>query len=125
MQLDFKENINEYGESVVRLFDFGQSQAILFRDLIQEAIIDQNMKLSLSSIDFIESHNYNLIMGIGKTDEGIVTGDNQLFFCILTLKSYRKMIELLAPFCEKETKAYQFLYDVDTPIDLLFAPAGT
>lgn len=125
MQLDFKENINEYGESVVRLFDFGQSQAILFRDLIQEAIIDQNMKLSLSSIDFIESHNYNLIMGIGRTDEGIVTGDNQLFLCILTLESYQKMIELLAPFCEKETKAYQFLYDVDTPIDLLFAPAGT
>ena len=124
MKLDFKENINEYGESVVRLFDFGQSQAILFRDLIQHAIIDQKMKLSLSSIDFIEPQNCNLIMGIGKTDEGILSGDHQLFFCILTLESYQKMIELLGPFCEKETKGYEYLYEVDTPIDLLFAPAA-
>ena len=29
------------------------------------------------------------------------------------------------PYTERETKVYKILYDVDTPIDFLFAPGGT
>jgi len=125
MQLDFIENINAYEESVVRLYDFDKAQAIQFRDLIQHGIVDNKFKLNLSSFDFIEARNCNLIMGIGNDDEGIISADNETFYCILSLESYKKMILLLEPFCQKETKAYQYLYEVDTPIDLLFAPAGT
>ena len=71
-------------------------------------------------LDYLE--DYNLIFGLFKTDEGILTKDNQTFFCVLTIESFRKMIRLLEPFCKKETKSYQYLYDLDTPTDLLFAP---
>jgi len=125
MHLDFIENINAYEESVVRLYDFDQAQSNLFKDLIQYGIIEKGMKINLGTIDFIEARNCNLILGLGPSDEGIISADNKTFFCILTLESYETMIELLKPFCEKETKAHQYLYDVDTPIDLLFAPAGT
>ncbi|WP_302850212.1 hypothetical protein [Polaribacter cellanae] len=38
------------------------------------------------------------------------------------MESYIEMLRLLEPFCKKESKGYQYLYDVDTPTDLLFAP---
>ena len=125
MQLDFIDNINEFGESVVRLYDFNQSESIKFRDLIEKGIIGQGLKVNLNTLDFIEARNCQLIMGVGTSDEGIISADNKTFFCILRLESYKTMVELLQPFCEKETKAHQYLYEVDTPIDFLFAPAGT
>ena len=125
MQLDFIEDINEFGESLVRLYDFDQAQSIQFRDLIQKGVIEKEMKVNLNTMDFIEARNCQLIMGMADSNEGIISNDNETFYCILTLESYQKMVELLQPFCEKETKAHAFLYDVDTPIDFLFAPAGT
>jgi hypothetical protein len=35
------------------------------------------------------------------------------------------MISLLDPFCIKDRKGYQYLYDIDNPIDFLFSPAGS
>jgi hypothetical protein len=125
MQLDYIENINEFGENVVRLYNFDKSQVIKFRALIKDTIVNRKEKLDLSQIDFIETRNCNLILGLFKTDEGMLSRDNKTFYCALTLESYTKMLKLLEPFCEKETKGYQYLYDVDNPTDFLFSPAGT
>ncbi len=125
MQLDYIENINEFDESLIRLYDFDSSEAQLFKELIEEAIIKKNMKVNLAAIDFIEPRNCNMIMGIGKEDEGILSRDQKTFFCILTKETYENIVKLIQPFCEKETKAHQILYDIDNPIDFLFAPAGT
>ncbi len=125
MQLDYIENINEFGENVVRLYNFDKSQVIKFRALIKHTIIDGKRRLDLSQIDFIENRNCNLILGLFKTDEGMLSSDNKTFYCALTLESYTTMLKLLEPFCEKETKGYQYLYDVDNPTDVLFSPAGT
>ena len=125
MQLDYIENINEFGENVVRLYNFDKSQVIKSRALINDTIVTRKEKLDLSQIDFIETRNCNLILGLFKTDEGMLSRDNKTFYCALTLESYTKMLKLLEPFCEKETKGYQYLYDVDNPTDFLFSPAGT
>ncbi|WP_088323941.1 hypothetical protein [Polaribacter tangerinus] len=122
MQLDYLDNYNGLNENIVRLFDFDKAEAIKFRNLLQETVINKKQKLDLSLIDFVNTENYNLIFGLFKTDEGILTKDNQTFFCILTLDGFIKMISLLDPFCKKESKGYQYLYDIDTPTDLLFAP---
>lgn len=122
MQLDYLDNYNGLNENIVRLFDFDKAEAIKFRNLLQETVINKKQKLDLSLIDFVNTENYNLIFGLFKTDEGILTKDNQTFFCILTLNGFIKMISLLDPFCKKESKGYQYLYDIDTPTDLLFAP---
>lgn len=124
MELDFIPNINEYNEHVVRLYNFSKADAQRFRDLIETAIIRQKKALDLSKIDFIKPRNCNLIMGLFKTDEGIFTKDEKTFYCALKLESYCEMIRLIEPFCDNKENGYQYLYDVDNPIDLLFAPAG-
>ena len=125
MELDYIENINEFGENVVRLYNFDKSQAIKFRDLIKDIIVNRKQKLDLSQVDFIEKRNCNLILGLFKTNEGIFSKDNKTFYCALTLESYNTMLKLLESFCEKETKGHQYLYDIDNPTDFLFSPAGT
>jgi len=125
MELDYIENINNYGEHVVRLYNFDKSQVIKFRDLIEDTIITKKEKLDLSKVDFIKMRNCNLILGLFKTDEGILSKDGKTFYCLLTLEGYENMLKLLEPFCIKETKGYQYLYDIDNPTDFLFSPAGT
>jgi hypothetical protein len=125
MELDYIKNINEYGESVVRLYNFDKSQSIKFRDLIQGVIVDKKQKLDLSLVDFIEGRNCNLILGLFKADEGILTNDHETFYCALTLEGFNTMLKLLESFCKKETKGHQYLYELDNPIDFLFSPAGT
>ncbi|MBK7966309.1 MAG: hypothetical protein IPK10_14185 [Bacteroidetes bacterium] len=125
MTLDYIQEINEYGDDLVRLFDFDKSEAILFRDAIQESILLKNEELDLASLSFVQLNNYNLILVIGEEDDGIFSNRENNFICSLTLASYEKMLTLLEPFCTKETKGYQYLYDLDSPTDFLFSPAGT
>ena len=125
MELDYIENVNELDENVVRLYNFDKAEAIKFRDLIKDTIIDKKQKLDLSEVDFIKPRNCNLLFGLFKSDEGILTKDNQTFFCILTMKSFVNMVQLLEPFCQKESRGYQYLYDIDNPTDLLFSPTAT
>ena len=125
MKLDYIDNYNELQENLVRLYNFDKAEAIKFRDLLIEVVILKKQKLDLSQIDFIEPVNCNLILGLFKTDEGILTKDNQTFFCILTLKSFENMVKLIEPFCKKESRAHQYLYDIDNPTDLLFCPSAS
>ena len=125
MELDYIANINEFGENVVRLYNFDKSQVIKLSALIKDSIVNRKQKLDLSKVDFIETRNCNLILGLYKTDEGIISVDDNTFYCALTLEGYINMLKLLEPFCKKETKGYQYLYDIDNPTDFLFSPAGT
>ncbi len=125
MELDYIENVNEHEENVVRLYNFDKAEAIKFRDLIKDIVIDKRKKLDLSEVDFITPRNCNLIFGLFTSDEGILTKDNQTFFCVLTLESFVHMVALIEPFCKKESRGYQYLYDVDTPTDLLFSPTAS
>ncbi|MCG1034847.1 hypothetical protein [Polaribacter sargassicola] len=124
MELDYIENIDGHDQDIVRLYNFNKEEAILFRDLLVETVIIKKQKLDLSKVDFIEPRNCNLILGLFKTDEGILTKDNQTFFCILTLEGFTNMIKLIEPFCKKDSRSYQYLYEIDNPIDLLFCPSA-
>jgi hypothetical protein len=125
MELDYIENVNGLDENVVRLYNFNMAEAIKFRDLIKETIIDKKKRLDLSEVDFIEPRNCNLLFGLFESDEGILTKDNETFFCVLTMESFVDMVKLLEPFCKKESRGFQYLYDVDTPTDLLFSPTAS
>jgi hypothetical protein len=122
MEIDYLEDINGHEQNIVRLYNFNKAEAILFRDLLKETVVEKKQKLDLSQVDFIDTENCNLIFGLFKSDEGIITKDKETFFCILTLDGFIEMVRLLEPFCKKETKGYQYLYDLDNPTDLLFSP---
>ena len=125
MEVDYIDNVNGLGENVVRLYNFNKAEAIQFRDLIKETIINKRQKLDLSEIDFITPRNCNLIFGLFKSDEGILTKDKETFFCILTIEGFRNMVQLIEPFCKKESRGFQYLYDIDNPTDLLFSPTAS
>ena len=125
MEVDYIENFNGLDENLVRLYNFDQKEANKFRELLEETVINKKQKLNLAEVDFIEPRNCNLIFGLFKSDEGILTKDNETFFCILTLESFKNMVKLIEPFCVKESRGHQYLYDVDTPTDLLFCPSAT
>ncbi|MBL7892042.1 MAG: hypothetical protein JNL63_05390 [Bacteroidia bacterium] len=121
MKLEFLKNINEYNEHAIRLFDFNSSQANEFRHTIDGLIANREDHIDLSSLDFIQSINCKLTLRVGQSDEGISTVDELNFFCDLTINNYKNMMQLLSPFCRKESSGYQWLYDIDTPIDFLFS----
>lgn len=125
MELDYIENVNGHEQNIVRLYNFDKSEAIKFRELIIDTIINKKKKLDLSEVDFITPRNCNLLFGLFKSDEGILTKDNQTFFCVLTLEGFTNMVNLLEPFCKKESRGYQYLYDIDNPTDLLFSPTAS
>lgn len=125
MKLDYFDEVNGYGESIVRLYDFDKGEAEKFRLSIRQFIASGQKQLELASLEFITARNCSLILRIAEEDEGIVTEDAKIFFCDLTKKGFEEMIVLLDPFCKKDTKGYQWLYDLDNPISFLFSPAGT
>jgi len=125
MKLEFLDNINEYQDQVIRLFNFDRTEAIQFRDAIQKTLIEKEQALDLNSLEFIEKINCKLILHISETNEGIFSMDNKTFFCDLTMDGYKNMIQLLEPFCIKDSKSFTMLYDLDTQIDFLFSPYGS
>ena len=125
MQLDYIDKINEFGDNIVRLYDFDSLQAIKFQHLIKLTIVVDKKQLDLSTVDFIQARNCNLILRISDEDTGIVRTGKQKFNCDLTIGGYAHMVSLLEPFCKRETKGYQWLYDIDSQTDFLFSPGGT
>ena len=122
MKVEYLENINEYGEHLVKIFDFDKEEAMKFKQAIQETIIDAKRPLVFSTLDFIQHVNCLLVFLICETDEGVSRLDNKTFFCALTIDGYKQMVRLVEPYCNKNTRSYQYLYDIDTEIDLLFSP---
>lgn len=123
MKLEFLDSINEYGDHIVKLYDFNKEEAAEFRQAIQGTVIDANKPLDLNSLDFIQPVNCKLILHISDTDEGVFSIDNKTFFCDLTIEGYKEMLRLIEPYCNKNTRSFQMLYDLDTEIDLLFSPS--
>jgi len=132
MKLEFLDDISDGGRfqdvvsnRLVRLYDFDAIQAKKLKDNIIEHILKANKALDLSSLDFIEPINCNLTFIISDKDEGLKCHEEMNFVCTLTPSSYQEMTLLIEPFCEREIDGYQWLYDIDSPIDLLFSPGGT
>jgi len=124
MILDFIDNINGFGDNIVRLSNFTHQEATSFKSLMTESIIIENNAFELKDVEFIESKDCSLTFRIGLEDEGISTSDKKSFFCDMTVAGYRNMIALIEPYCKRDRKSYTMLYDVDSNTDLLFTPSG-
>ena len=124
MKLEYLDSINEYGDHIVKLYDFDMNEAAKVCEAIRETVINTNKPLDLCSLDFIEPVNCKLILHISDTDEGIFSIDKKSFFCDLTIEGYLEMLHLMEPYCNKNARSFQMLYDLDTEIDFLFSPSA-
>ena len=126
MKLDYLKNVNEFGDNIIRLYDFENVQAEKFLKAIQTTILKKNQSLDLTTLDFIEAINCHLILRITNLDKGITTSKQPHFFCDLTIKGYENMVTLINPFCKtKSLNRHNWLYEIDTETDFLFSPVGT
>jgi hypothetical protein len=121
MKLEFLKDV--VPDPIMRLYDFDKLQAKKFRDLIEESIILNHEQVDLTNIDFISAINCSLVLRLSKADVGITITDGKNFFCDLTLKEYEKMVSLLEPF-GSDILGYQWLYNLDLPIEFLFSANG-
>jgi len=132
MKLEFLHDLSEAGryeeintDELVRLFDFGKVEAAKLSSLILTVVIEQGNLLDLGALDFIDTINCNLTLRISDEVIGIVTEDYINFYCDLPKIEYQNMLVLINPFTQKNSRGYQWLYDIDNPIDFLFAPGGS
>jgi hypothetical protein len=124
MTIDYIPNINNYGDNIVRLYDFDKHEAQKFSSIIEQLIKDKQT-VELSSLDFITVRNCHLSLRIADEDLGISSEIMPLFVCDLSLKGYEDMLNRLAPLCKKNIKGFKWLYELDNPTDFLASPAGT
>ena len=125
MTLDYIDNINAFGENIIRLYDFDMGQADRFRESVQQNLIENNKSIEITTLDFIQGRNCSLTLRLSVEDFGIHTSNKIHFFCDMSSKAYEQLIALVLPFCTKKSIGHQFLYDIDTPTDFLFSPGGT
>ncbi|MBC7451359.1 MAG: hypothetical protein H7259_07700 [Cytophagales bacterium] len=121
MTLDFIRDINPYEEHAVRLSNFNSAQAGKFKQVVDDFIKNPTMVLDIADLDFIEAIDCRLRFRMADEDFGIQTNNVVQFYCDLTMESFKRMSVLLEPFTRKESKGFEWLYDVDTPIGLLFS----
>ena len=121
MKLEFLVHINEFEEHAIRLSDFNSEQARQFKNIIDGFISDHSTAIEIADLDFIEAVNCRLLLRMSEEDFGIRTNDVSQFYCDLTIDAYKNMSRLLEPFGRKESKGYEWLYDLDIPIGLLFS----
>lgn len=132
MKLEFLHDISDGGiykeietDELVRLFDFGKEEAAQLHNAIQLVVVELGNQLDLKTLNFIDAINCNLTLRISDEEIGITTEDYIHFFCDLPKIAYQNMLDLIFPFTEKNSRGYQWLYDIDNPIDFLLAPGGS
>lgn len=121
MRLEFIKNISDYNEHAIRLSDFNAAQATMLFGAIDRLVRHGEVPIDLNALNFIRPVNCHLTLRTSAEDLGISTSDQLNFFCDLTPAAYKSIANLVEPFCRKESKGYQWLYDLDTPIGFLFS----
>ena len=125
MQLQYINKVNAFGENIMRLYDFDSTEARKFQELLKQDLIQEKKALDLNIVEFIRPQNCSLVLRIADEDIGIHTENNFFFFCDLTIQTYQEIVALIEPFCQKNRKSYQWLYDIDILTGFLFSPAGS
>ena len=131
MKLELLKDLSEGGkyknvssENLVRLYDFDKAETERLIQLIVEYLIENSQSLQLSSLNFIESLNCNLLLKISNKDEGIIATEKaDTLICSLTTDSYQAMVEIMIKVSEN---GFNWLCDTSIDdIDFLYSKGGT
>ena len=121
-----KVNPDHPNDGILRIFDFNSSEACQFRDMLAKLADSSSSETDVNSLPFVTSiASCRLGLKVGSKDKGLISLPNNAFECILTRDTWENVQGLVEPFCdENDAVGYQWLYDLDTDIELLFSPDG-
>lgn len=132
MTLEFLDDISDGGKytdvfpkQLIRLYNFDSVETKMLSDQIRTEILEKEKSLDIASLNFIEALNCNLELRLSQTSRGIRSLDDYNFYCDLTKADFEDMLLRIEPFYLDNQNGYQWLYDIDTPIEFLFSPGGT
>ncbi len=112
-------------DSILRIFDFDSPEACQFRDVLSKLASAAISEIDLSDLPFVTSiGGCRLILKVGTRDKGTIRVSNSVFECILTRVTWENAEGLVEPFCEGNLSGYQWLYNLNTNVELLFSPSG-
>lgn len=127
MKIEYLTNIDSTNpkDSILRIFDFDSSEACQFRDILSKLADGSTTTIDLNSIPlFTPLDNCHLVLRVGSSDKGVIILSGNALECILTRDGWQDAEGLVEPFCEGNISGYQWLYDLNTDIELLFSPSG-
>jgi hypothetical protein len=113
-------------DSILRIFDFTSSEACQFRGILSKLANGSISEIDLSGLPFVTSiGGCHLVLKVGSKDKGVIRFSDTMFECILTKLTWENAEGLVEPFCDtREVSGYQWLYNLDTDIELLFSQNG-
>jgi len=110
---------------LIRLYRFTQEEALRLRAIVNELSNGHLQYLALHIQPGIEPiDECQLLMKRDKLDQGIVQRAPRRFECVLSEAGWRDVSLLLEPFCETDTRGFQWLVEKG-PISLLISAKGT
>ena len=128
MVLDIIENYrNEHPDDIiVRLWNYSKSDLERFSQSIN-AVIKDSCDLWISETTYITRSEIKLQLKVGNTDLGIIpiTEDEQIYHCILKVESFIAIHDMITNIVRSDLNGFQWLYDINTNIDLLLSKTGT
>lgn len=112
-------------DSILRVFDFDASEACQFGEIMAKLARGSISQIDLCGLPFVTSiGGCRLGLKVDSTDKGIIRVSDTVFECILTRTGWENAKGLVEPFCEGNLSGYQWLYRLNTDIDVLFSPSG-
>jgi hypothetical protein len=128
MKIEYLTEVNPAypSDSILRIFDFDYFEACQFREILSKLANGSVAETDLSNLPFVTSiSGCRLILKVGSKDKGIVPLSGNAFECILTRNAWQDAESFVEPFCdENPVSGYQWLYDLDNDIELLFSKNG-
>jgi hypothetical protein len=112
-------------DSILRVFDFDSSEACHFRNFLSGLANGSISEINLSGLPFVSAvGGCNLVLKVGTMDKGMIRISSGVFECILTRDTWQNAERLVEPFCTRNLRGFQWLYNLNTDIQFLFSPNG-
>lgn len=124
MKLELLEDVNDHSDGIVRLYDFDSQEIDQLCAALRNSLVNSKHDFKVSSLSFVQIINCDLTFRISSNDKGISNTSKSLLYCDLTWEAYLKMIELIEQFRKSESNGFQWLLDLDSPIELLLSKNG-
>jgi hypothetical protein len=110
--------------SFIRLYQFNHQDITNFLNILKRLATSQT-NIVLNKELKIKSVNCQLVLATDANDTGIISQGNGKFICRLTPESYHKIFGLVEKCSALHGNYFQWLYDVNDKIGLLFSTDGS
>jgi len=106
-------------DKIICLSRFSETELHSLIQSLKEVLKGKDVVLSEQS--YIDYKDVRLELRLSSIDYGISQIDEKTFVCRLSASAYESAISLIKQFLRNDLNVFQWLYDIDTPIEFLLS----